>query len=148
MTNNKILFCSDAQQKERYPREIHLTFQSRHGQSMFTSFSSSIARHASAHQMNQTDWGISKDTDVICGEIKSRFVTFRGALISVLFLCFFFFFNKQVYDSLRSKDFILFSKHIFKGWHIGLKCMLGCVFWNWQHSIWKLHAIAFHLIYL
>lgn len=55
MTNNKILFCSDAQQKERHPREIHLTFQSRYGQSMFTSFSSSIARYAFAHQMNQTD---------------------------------------------------------------------------------------------
>lgn len=55
MTNNKILFWSDAQQKEKYPRENHLTARSRHDQRMLTSFSSSIAWHASAHQMNQTD---------------------------------------------------------------------------------------------
>lgn len=60
MTNNKILFCSDAQRKERYPREIHLTAQSRHDQSTLTSFSSSTAWHASAHQMNQTDWAFLK----------------------------------------------------------------------------------------
>lgn len=44
-----------------------------------------------------------------------------------------------------SKDFFLFSKPTFKGWHMGWKCMVGCMFWSWQKSDSKLHVIAFYL---